>query len=184
MKRLLGTSAVFAAALLFGVSLTAHASKKSAPEVYSATDDSADEQPAEDDGQPVQLPSMHYKRPVARPAKTAVVKVSAPVAPAPLQAPMETAPLQNRITGPYFDAVPSDQAESIAKRLKVVEVLLRKYHRAYDYRSHTYHELLEILAELDRGTSSAPVAPAPNSASDEPIAPPPPPAALETGGQS
>lgn len=58
-----------------------------------------------------------------------------------------------------FDAVPSDQADSLVRRLKIVEALITRHGRAYDYRIHTVRELEAILASLDRPVSSAKVAP-------------------------
>lgn len=52
-----------------------------------------------------------------------------------------------------FDPVPSDHIESIAGRLLIVEEILRKYGRAYDYRSHTTNELQRILTKLDRAAA-------------------------------
>ncbi|MDR3606682.1 MAG: hypothetical protein P4M08_04785 [Oligoflexia bacterium] len=47
-----------------------------------------------------------------------------------------------------YDAVPIDQVDSILKRLKLVEEILQKYGRAYDYRTHTTHEFETILTQL------------------------------------
>lgn len=49
-----------------------------------------------------------------------------------------------------FDEVPSDQAEAIVERLSLVEEILIKHNRAYDYRSHTQKELKTILSELNK----------------------------------
>ncbi len=48
-----------------------------------------------------------------------------------------------------YDPVASDQADSVAGRLKLVERLIRDYGRAYDYRVHTTQELERILNQLD-----------------------------------
>lgn len=50
---------------------------------------------------------------------------------------------------PNFDPVPRGQEESIARRLKLVEIMIRRYGRAYDYRMHTLRDLENILAKLD-----------------------------------
>lgn len=48
-----------------------------------------------------------------------------------------------------YDPVPSDQVDSIAKRLKIAQIILTKHARAYDYRTHTTNELQEVLDQLD-----------------------------------
>jgi hypothetical protein len=48
-----------------------------------------------------------------------------------------------------FDSVPSGQADAISKRLRLVERLLTKYGRAYDYRTLTVKDLESILAYLE-----------------------------------
>ncbi|MEK6579413.1 MAG: hypothetical protein AABZ55_09330 [Bdellovibrionota bacterium] len=48
-----------------------------------------------------------------------------------------------------FDPVPGEQRELIARRLKIVEELLKKYGRAYDYRVYTAHELEMIIKDLE-----------------------------------
>ena len=49
-----------------------------------------------------------------------------------------------------FDPVQKNQVESIAGRLGLVQKLLLKHHRAYDYRLLTKAELETILKDLDR----------------------------------
>ena len=87
-------------------------------------------------------------------APTAVTPATAlpqvPTAPAPaMQVPVKTA------LEPSFDAVPEDQVTALSKRLKLTEELIRKYHRAYDYRTHTVRELEVILAKLDNASAAA-----------------------------
>lgn len=48
-----------------------------------------------------------------------------------------------------FDTVPQAQAPKIAERLKLVEQLLVRHQRAYDYRSLTTTQLAAILKRLD-----------------------------------
>jgi hypothetical protein len=52
-----------------------------------------------------------------------------------------------------YDLVPSDQVDPLGKRLQLVEILIRKYSRAYDYRAHTVKELNAILAKLDAASA-------------------------------
>jgi hypothetical protein len=54
-----------------------------------------------------------------------------------------------------FDSVPQAQADGVAKRLKLVEEIVRRYGRAYDYRSLTSKDLELILAELDAKADGA-----------------------------
>jgi hypothetical protein len=49
-----------------------------------------------------------------------------------------------------YTPVPSDQRDSIANRLKLVEQLLRRHGRAYDYRIHTTQDLSQLLTKLDQ----------------------------------
>lgn len=54
-----------------------------------------------------------------------------------------------------FDPVPSDQIDSVASRLQLVEQILRKYGRAYDYRSVTASDLMRIYRDLASTTSAS-----------------------------
>lgn len=49
-----------------------------------------------------------------------------------------------------FDSVPQSQIESVAARLKIIEQILRKHKRAYDYRSNTSAELQAVQIYLDK----------------------------------
>ncbi len=49
----------------------------------------------------------------------------------------------------FFDPVPSDQVEALGRRLKLVETLIQRHGRAYDYRMYTIRDLERILASLD-----------------------------------
>ena len=51
-----------------------------------------------------------------------------------------------------FDPVPPTRVDSILKRVKLVETLLKKYGRAYDYRTVTTQDLEKILAQLESAT--------------------------------
>ena len=75
--------------------------------------------------------------------------VTAPEGPASVPAPMA----ETVITRPSFDPVPENQREPIARRLKLVNALIEKYGRAYDYRVHTARELQDILNQLDASNS-------------------------------
>ena len=55
-----------------------------------------------------------------------------------------------------FDPVPSDQASLIAKRLPLIEKIMVKHGRAYDYRAHTVKQLEAILASLDQSEATQP----------------------------
>jgi hypothetical protein len=52
-----------------------------------------------------------------------------------------------------FDYVPEEHVDSVARRLAIVEKIIREHGRAYDYRAHTTHELLSILARLEQNHS-------------------------------
>ncbi|MBY0471018.1 hypothetical protein K2X30_07590 [bacterium] len=73
-----------------------------------------------------------------------------------------------------FDQVPEVQAEAIASRLKIVEQMILKHGRAYDYRTHTVAELQKILARLDRKYVAQHQVRPVRSFQGEPALPPPP----------
>lgn len=52
-----------------------------------------------------------------------------------------------------YDAVPSSQTEPLIRRLHLVEQLISKHGRAYDYRTATVTQLQEILGNLDSQAS-------------------------------
>lgn len=54
-----------------------------------------------------------------------------------------------------FDAVPASQVEPLARRLQLVQTLLTKYDRAYDYRTMTVPQLEAALAKLDAQATAA-----------------------------
>jgi hypothetical protein len=95
--------------------------------------------------------------------------VSKPKATSTQQTPQTGATLfQTPAEKAKFEPVPPDQVDSIARRLKLVENLLRKHGRAYDYRIHTLKELESIQASLEPSpTTTEPPA-------DEPALPLPP----------
>jgi hypothetical protein len=73
----------------------------------------------------------------------------------PLQLPRPiataTVPAPARIpdSGLAYDPVPSDQIDALGRRLELVDALVRRHARAYDYRTHTVRDLELILAKLD-----------------------------------
>lgn len=91
-----------------------------------------------------------------QPAKPkAVVRKQAPVASAPVarqaeptaQSAVTPAPKQEaRIN---YDKVPASETAPLMQRLKLVEQLIERHHRAYDYRAFTVKQLQEILKALD-----------------------------------
>jgi hypothetical protein len=77
-------------------------------------------------------------------------------------------------TAPSYDVIPEAQRQLIARRFKLVEALLLKYGRAYDYRGHTVRELENELARLDEvSAAKAPHPAAAPSADVDPGFPPP-----------
>jgi hypothetical protein len=67
-----------------------------------------------------------------------------------------------QMTTTGYDPVPSDQVNALSQRLKLVDTLIRRHGRAYDYRMHTVRDLEAVLARLE---ASAPAtAPAPTVA--------------------
>lgn len=54
-----------------------------------------------------------------------------------------------------YDAVPADQINPLLRRMKIVQELVQKYGRAYDYRVHTVAELEGILAQLKQKRGEA-----------------------------
>ena len=118
--------------VLFSVSAIA-SSKKPKLETYSATTDEGSEI---EGSRTLALPPISY----SPPAPHRVQAAASPAKPALMAT---------------FDTVPADQAESISRRLALVEVLIRKYGRAYDYRSHTLHELQSILEQLDNAVATS-----------------------------
>lgn len=56
---------------------------------------------------------------------------------------------ENQKTKKAYDAVPKGHAAKIAQRLRIIEKLILRHNRAYDYRSKNLRELQEILASLE-----------------------------------
>ena len=121
------TSALWLIALALSIlSTPLQAAKKTkAPEIYSAVEDEVDPSPS--------APKAQAKAPRATPKAQAA----------------NPNPVKAEKAEPLFDQVPAEQVEGIANRLKLIDTLLRKYGRAYDYRTHTFKELEKILAQLE-----------------------------------
>ena len=143
------------AALLFltGLSSTAHAnipkknlSKSSATkpaEVYAATEEDPHTPTLIDTSEPGDVTASEEV--VAVPAMMAVpVVMPAPPIPAPKPKLAESVPAATK-----FDPVPPTRVDSILKRVKLVETILKKYGRAYDYRTVSSQDLEKILAQLE-----------------------------------
>lgn len=145
-------------------------SKKQAKEVYAATDNN-EMQPGfampvdTETGANLAAPAVVQTQSVeAAPApKKAKARATAAAAPASV---IETVPAipsakpvaaaTARLATASFDTVPAGQSDAILQRLKIVENLVRKYGRAYDYRAHTLKELQLIQSTLE--STAAPVA--------------------------
>ncbi|MFL5814670.1 MAG: hypothetical protein ACJ763_13940 [Bdellovibrionia bacterium] len=95
---------------------------------------------------PATLPAASAA-PAAKAHKAAKAKAAMPAASAPKAAASAAAPAA------AYDAVPSNQSDAILQRLKIVENLVRKYGRAYDYRTHTLKEL-ELIQSTLEGTAA------------------------------
>jgi hypothetical protein len=92
--------------------------------------------------------------PAVQHPKLAAPKVATPtVSQPPVVAQLAQAP---QAPTKKFDAVPSQHVESIALRLQLVEQILRKHGRAYDYRVHSTRELRGILKALDQSAAPQP----------------------------
>jgi hypothetical protein len=133
-----------AAAMVSSMNLPAEAkSHPKAPEVYSAVESNAG--PA---AQATAQASVHasVRAPKATLARVEVAAPARPVAQAAgIAAP--TAPLTP--AAPAFDAVPAAQTDALSMRLVLVDALIRRHGRAYDYRALTVKKLQELLAQLD-----------------------------------
>ena len=137
----LGTSMLLSASAAF-------AGSRPAPEVYLAT---------ENNGLAGIAPSGN-QMPVAVQTETPPPLTPSPAASAPTAS-------KNHSTEATFDAVPMEQIEPFLKRIRLVEELLEKYGRAYDYRVHTVRDLEVIRAQLEidaqtRSSNTSHVAPA------------------------
>jgi hypothetical protein len=141
-------------------------SKKKAPEVYAATDvneiqaGTAAALPVEDDTAPL-LSSQNVQVQEAAPQKKTAApkqKQKTPRAVASAASAKANKPVAVTAKAVAFDVVPADQSNAILERLKIVEELIRKYGRAYDYRTHTLKELQLIQGTLESTSAARPVA--------------------------
>ena len=64
--------------------------------------------------------------------------------------------MSTQVGAPSYDPVPSDQVDPLVKRLKIVQELIEKHARAYDYRIYTTKQLLAILDQLTPKTTPTP----------------------------
>lgn len=73
----------------------------------------------------------------------------------PLPRPLASVPAPAKLpdSALAYDPVPSDQVDALSKRLQLVDLLIRRHARAYDYRTHTVRELELILAKLEASAS-------------------------------
>lgn len=95
-------------------------SKKAPPEVYPALES--------DEGDPI---STAIQRP------NTVEHRSTPIASQRSEKPKD------------YDVVPEQLSSPLIRRLQLVQILIQKYNRAYDYRSHTTADLERILIDLN-----------------------------------
>lgn len=82
--------------------------------------------------------------PVAQQSFFTAKPAAAPVAAAPLAPVAKT-----------YDRVPQDQIDPVLTRLQLVEEIVRRFGRAYDYRTHTVRELEAILQQLKMASLDA-----------------------------
>lgn len=79
-------------------------------------------------------------------------KSAAAPAPVPTDAPkVLAAPV-------IYDSVPGDQKDAVLKRIRLVETLVAKYGRAYDYRAYTIAQLEKALNRLESDAKLTPAA--------------------------
>lgn len=137
-------------ALLGNHAMASSKSPKKGQESYAAT---------EQEDVPAIPAHGSSEAPMAAPG-AALVPPTAPISPPPaetalpvplaapqnLQAKVEVVPPKATAKPALFEPVPAEQIEAISKRLKLVDLILRKYGHAYDYRMHTLRELETVLA--------------------------------------
>jgi hypothetical protein len=151
-------------ALPLAASAASRIKRAPAKEVYAATDASEMQpgvaagfaMPVESDVSgatlptaPATLPAATQAAPAAKAHKAAKPQAAAPATPVAASVPKAAS------SAPTFDAVPASQSEAILQRLKIVENLVRKYGRAYDYRTHTLKELELIQSTLETSAAQA-----------------------------
>lgn len=127
------------------LAFAAKKNKKRAPEVYSAREDTGKGSvPANDEGLwEAEKPKVEtQKLPLPAPEPTPTVAETSEKTEAP-----------SKLN--EFDAVPANAVGAIAARVKIIEAILKKHHRAYDYRSNTTVELQEVQTYLDKNAAPA-----------------------------
>src|SRR6185437_16178299 len=97
--------------------------------------------------EPVSQP--HQQRLPAPPQPQSQVVTIAPPPPAPAAT---EAQARSEVT---YDMVPADQVEPLIRRLHIIEALVSKYGRAYNYRELTVVQLEAILGQLDTQATQA-----------------------------
>jgi hypothetical protein len=132
------------------------------PEVYSATEDDAvmldqgDAPPApspahleESDDNPTPPPVKPKRKASKKVAKSKAAAQPGELAKAP-EVPVIAAGAPKA-----YDLVPSEQKDAIVERMKICEVLIEKYGRAYDYRVHTLKDLRAVLEDLENAPGNS-----------------------------
>jgi hypothetical protein len=94
---------------------------------------------------PVQI---QVEVPAVPPAPSVPQTESEPLPPPPPAAASEVEKKAPKGWG-MFDPVPAKNRKMIAERLRLTEILIKKYGRAYDYRVHTVKQLRQILKLLE-----------------------------------
>jgi guanyl-specific ribonuclease Sa len=95
------------------------------------------------------------RKSTAAPARKQMAGVAAPAR--ALELPSETRSSvqpEKAELGEFFP-VPKDQVQPIGRRLSLVEEIMTRHGRAYDYRAHTVQELQDILAQLETEAARA-----------------------------
>lgn len=134
-------------ALILGLTTTAaFASKTKSADVYSATEEGPSEEVLQSaPGYTGETVDVKTPPPSAKVRKAAPPIIQARTAPTPSS---NSSPQQ-------YDAVPTTQAEPLIRRLRLVETIIAKYGRAYDYKTLTVTELQTILGQLDNQATQA-----------------------------
>lgn len=98
--------------------------KKSAPEIYPALES--------DEGAPLLMEAQKQRPPAS-------VNLTQ-------RAESSSSTLENQKD---YDVVPKQLSTPLIRRLQLVQILIQKYNRAYDYRTRTTSELEKILMDLE-----------------------------------
>jgi hypothetical protein len=119
--------------------------------VYPATEDTPSEEVISSaPGYNGQTPAAPTSVQVQNTAPTQMAAPAQVQAKVKVQAKAQTQPQAQAPSDPMrYDSVPNNQAEPLLRRLRLVEELIAKYGRAYDYRELTVPQLQDILSQLD-----------------------------------